>query len=108
MLDRFVLILMDPPVQVPYQQNLYGGLFAYARHLLQICCAGGKHLLQRAEAVNERIGNGLYIFAGNANGQQQFQQLVVRHSVAAALQISGTHTGSVPIPADFHLYPSRP
>ena len=46
MLDRFVLILMDPPVQIPYQQNLYGGLFADARHLLQICCAGGKHLLQ--------------------------------------------------------------
>ena len=45
-LTGFVLILMDPPVQIPYQQNLYGGLFADARHLLQICCAGGKHLLQ--------------------------------------------------------------
>lgn len=31
---------------LPFAALVDGGLFADARHLLQICCAGGKHLLQ--------------------------------------------------------------
>lgn len=106
-----LVMILAAAVQVLWLVVLYG---AVPEWLLGIAgCAlpfaalvdggtGSRELL----ALVPAFGNGLYIFAGNADGQQQFQQLVVRHSVAAALQISGTHTGSVPIPADFHLYPS--
>jgi hypothetical protein len=91
------------------QFNEHRGILTETGKLHQGLGGGVQHPVEGAEVLNEPFGQGLDVGVRDGEGQEQFQEFVVRQGPGAALQEALPQAGPVPVVVGFlgfrgHLY----
>ena len=82
------------------QQN--GGALPHALYTFQFFHAGAEYALQRAELLQQKVGRGVGVAAGDGVKQQQFQRLMVGETIQSRLDKLLLFSGAMAV-MDAHL-----